>query len=210
MTDSGKARIRSLALSVCLILVSVSIVWAGESRIPDSLIKDIQKLDLGRAGYRLCYPLSEEQLRKAEEQSLPPTAEGTFRFKDGDLQIVAEKDSNLVILISEYHKVWSRKAIKDLVGSFTLGYGFPTTTAHGQTLYWFFSADGELLDENNYKDYITQNGNGSVIATIKVQTTSFLRSERDKGKGDGVSSDEPDSGYYLIYSSPILEMFVKQ
>ncbi len=209
MTDSGRARITRLALVVCLILVSASIAWAGESRIPDSLIKDIQKLDLGRGGYRLCHPLTEEQLRKAKEQSLPPTADGTFRFKDGDLQIVAEEDSNLVILISEYHKVWSRKAIKDLVGSFTLGYGFPTTTAHGQTLYWFFSADGELLDENNYKDYISQNGNGSVIATIKVQTASFLRNERDKGKGYDSSSDEPDSGYYLIYSGPILEMFVK-
>lgn len=198
MTDSGKARIRSLVLSVCLILVSVSIACAGESRIPDSLIKDIQKLDLGRAGYRLCYPLTGEQLKKAKEHSLPPTADGTFRFKDGDLQIVAEKNSNLVILISEYHKEWSRKAIKDLVGSFTLGYGFPTATAHGQTLYWFFSADGELLDENNYKDYIIQNGNGSVIATIKVQTASFLRNERDKGKAYDSSSHEPDSGYYLI------------
>ena len=176
------------------------------SRIPLDLLKDVRTLRLQRGNYVLGMPLTSEQLKLAKKRSLSPTAPGTFRFKDGDLQIVAEEGSNIVIAISEYHPKWPKKQIKDLIGEFTLGFGFPTTTAHGRTLYWFYSADGRLLEEVNYKDYVLEHGKYSVIATIKMQTGSLLLKEDPKESKP--VDDELDSVYYVIYSNPILELFV--
>lgn len=207
---------RGLPQAVMIILT----IWlcfmesrAGAGRIPDELIRDLQKLNLGKNEYKLGFPLTSAQLKTARENALPQTVEGTFRFKDGDLQVVAETDTNLVILISEYHDNWKKGAIKKLISEFTLEYGLPTTTAHGQTIYWFFSADGELLDEDNYRKYVEMAGKNAVIAAIKLKTSSFLESSKGLGGAaasgtDDARDDQPDSGYYLIYSNPLLELFV--
>ena len=193
-------------IGICF-LFPVDVSWSlNRGSIPEELIKEIREMDLGRDGYRLCVPLTEEQWTKARANSLPPTVDRTVRFKDGDLQIVADAESGMVLLISEYHKVWPSKKLKDVIGEFTLAYGFPTTTAHGTTYYWFFSAEGELLNEDNYYNYLRTHGKDSIIATIKVQSGSIGSGERKK---DNLADDKdiPDSGYYLIYSNPILELY---
>ena len=179
-----------------------------KSRIPAALLNDVRKAGLERGGYRLGFALTPEQAGKASANPLPGTAPGTFRFRDGDLQIVAEQGSNIVILISEYHDDWTVKATKGLIGSFTLGFGFPSATAHGRTLYWFYDANGRLLDESEYRDYVAQAGDNAVVATIKCQTGSFILSKTEAEKKTD-TDNLPDSVYYLIYSNPLLKLFVK-
>ncbi len=199
-----------------LLLAALALIWAGgffssamaagKSRIPPELIKDVRSLELQRGEYILGAQLTEAQVALARKHPLPPTAEGTFRFMDGDIQVVAEEGSNIVIAISEYHREWTHKQVKDLIGAFTLGFGFPTAVAHGKTLYWFYSVDKRLLADHEYKDYVMQNGREGILATIKLQTGSFIEEDREKGKDKG--DDSPDSAYYIIYSNPVLELFV--
>lgn len=179
---------------------------AAASRIPPQLVKDVRSLGLQRGPYVLGAVLTPKQLELAHRHALPPTADGTFRFKDGEIQVVAEKGSNVIIAISEYHPNWPHKKVKDLIGEFTLGFGFPTVVAHGKTLYWFYSVDKKLLVDQEYKDYVLQKGREGILATIKLQTGQFI--EEDQGKGKDKGDDSPDSVYYVIYSNPILELFV--
>ncbi len=208
--DMRRNKIVPLAILIVILFIGntplLSAASTVDSKIPQDLLKDVQALKLQRGNYVLGMPLTSEQLEVAKKYGLPKTAPGTFRFKDGELQIVAEEGSNIVIAISEYHPKWPKKQVKDLIGKFTLGFGFPTATAHGRTLYWFYSADGRLLEEVSYKDYVMEHGKYSVIATIKMQTGSLLLNQDSKQSKS--MDDEPDSVYYVIYSNPILELFV--
>ena len=208
--DMRRNKIVPLAILIAILFIGntplLSAASTVDSKIPQDLLKDVQALKLQRGDYVLGMPLTSEQLEVAKKHGLPKTAPGTFRFKDGELQIVAEEGSNIVIAISEYHPKWTQKQVKDLVGEFTLGFGFPTATAHGRTLYWFYATDGRLLEEVSYKDYVMEHGKYSVIATIKMQTGSLLLNQDSKQSKS--MDDEPDSVYYVIYSNPILELFV--
>lgn len=198
-------RLSPLVLAALMLAVSIPAVCGAESKIPKELLEDVRSIGLQRGAYTLGVPLTGRQAGLAAKSPLPSTAPGTFRFRDGELQVVAEEGSNIVLAISEYHPDWTRKKVKDLIGSFTLGFGFPTTSAHGKTLYWFYSADGKLLEEGSYKDYVVQHGRESIIATIKIQTGEYIFGDK---KGQEKDDQSPDTVYYIIYSNPMLEFFL--
>jgi len=68
----------------------------------------------------------------------------TFKFKDENLYVVAQKTTNRVLVIYEQIKAASQKKIQDLVGDLYMNFDDPTVLAHDKVVYWAYTKKGKI------------------------------------------------------------------
>lgn len=164
----------------------------------NKLFKQVETLNLERQGYILGAKLSKAQLKTAEAHPEEATAEETFKFKDGSLHVVAQKDSNRILVIYEQFKNADQKKVQQVVGDLYLSFEDPTVLAHDKIVYWAWTKKGKISTQA-FDTAKKDQKKLAILATVKVVSEVKIMEKKEASlTGDA---------YYIISSDPILKFF---
>ena len=178
-------------------------MFSGVSYANDlkDLFKQVVKLKIERHGYMLGKALNQEQLNKAISNSVDTETPDTFKFKDKNLFVVAQKTSNRVLVIYEQFEKATQQKIQNLIGDLYMQFDDPTVSAHDKVVYWAYGKKGKVSSKafDTAKDNKT---NLEILATVKfVSDINIMEKLKEPLKGQA---------YYIISSDPILQLFGEQ
>jgi len=180
-----------------LILLILSFSSACSSDKLSDLLGQVEKLNISRGGYTLGKVLTDTQRATALKHPVEAANPWTFKFKDGDLYVVADKATGRVVILYERYETTTIKKVQALVGSLYLDFGDPTVMAHDKIVYWAFSPKGKLTREQ-YEKAKQTDGQLNILATVKLNSSMKI-------VGDNTESGE-SSVYYIISSEPVLKL----
>ncbi len=164
----------------------------------DKLSRQVARLDLERNGYVLGAALNSAQIETARAHPVDAAVPGTFKFKDRNLFVVAQKSTNRVLVIYEQFEQASLKQIQDLVGDLYINFEDPTVSAHEKVIYWAYSKKGKI-SATMFSEAKKKNKKLQILATVKcISDVNIMK-----------DAQEPVRGmiYYVISSDPMLEFF---
>ena len=180
-----------------LILLLLPFSSACSSDNLSNLLGQVETLDISRGGYTLGKKLTEGQRATALKHPVEAANPWTFKFKDGDLYVVADKATDRAVIIYERYEATTIKKVRALVGSLYLDFGDPTVMAHDKIVYWAFSPKGKLTREQ-YEKAKQADEKLNILATVKLNSSMKI-------VGDNAQSGE-SSVYYIISSEPVLKL----
>lgn len=168
----------------------------------ESLVEKIAALELGMDGYVIGTRLSAEKKEYAATHLQDNSYPGTYKFKDGDLLVVAaQKDDTVLAIYQRQEKAGIaqvRKMISGLMGLF----GEPTTMAHDKLVYWAYDEQGKIREEQ-YRQLREKGEKFAVLATVKLNSTLTITTEDKQTEDTGTT-------YFIITSDPLIQDFMRQ
>jgi hypothetical protein len=187
-------------LSVIITACTALFFMAGPagSQERDALFSQVEALKLQRQGYVLGAQLTEDQQAIAAKNHLEIDSKRVFKFKDSNLNIVADKKTFRVLVMYEQFERLSQRQIQDKVGELFMAYEDPTISAHDKVVYWawgkrekFTAAQFDMAKEKKKPL--------AIIATVKFNSEIKIM---DKNETQAVGD-----AYYIISSDPLLKFF---
>ncbi len=177
------------------IFFSMVPVHAGEL---EELFASVEALNIERAGYVLCKPLTPEQQAVADNNRGETNSQKVYKFRDKALNIVADKVTNRVLVVFEQFKQIDQAGVQDLVGNLFMAYEDPTVLAHDMVVYWAWGKEGKFTaDQFNLAK--EKKKALAILATVKLNSDIKIMDKTQAGtKGDA---------YYIISSDPLLKFF---
>jgi hypothetical protein len=176
------------------------------------LQKKIAAFALGLDSYIVGEKLNATQLATSKKDNDYKAYPGTVKFKDGDVFVIADEQSNIVIAVYKRNKNADKNDFKVMISGLMLQYGEPTTEAHGKTIYWNYGEDGFITEEL----YRTVKSQGDLESLIVLATVKFTSSENvatmtdlidamdKRNKGKEVKKEDTTSDQYLMIQSDLL------
>ncbi len=189
----------SLCVSVDSFAAQSSMVQAMSDK---ELVAKIVKLDLGFEQYRIGQDLNDEQIKKAQENSIKNRYQGTVKFKDGDIGVVADASNNTILALYIEKKEAGKEQIKNMVATLMMSFGQPTTMAHEKIVYWAFNETGLISGEDHGKAKSVDELN--ILATVKFNSKTRFMENKEESKDE---DDQKNSIYCIISSPAMLERF---
>lgn len=185
--------------SVIMAVVILSVGAAGTSRADEfaDLFNRVEKLNIRCNDYTLGKVLTAKQKQTAQDNIQEKAGPGTYKFKDKDLYIVADKATDRVLILYERYEPVSGKKIRELVGSLFFDFGDPTVMAHDKTIYWAFDEKGKISEEQ-YREAKATKKPLKTLATVKLDSSHKIMDDSDPGEGSRV--------YYIVSSEPLLKL----
>ena len=185
--------------SVIIAAVLLSFAAAGSSRADEfaDLSNRVEKLNIRRNDYTLGKVLTDKQKQTAQGNAQEKAAPGTYKFKDNDLYVVADRATDRVLILYERYEPASRQKIRELVGTLFFDFGDPTVIAHDKTIYWAFDENGKISEEQ-YRDIKEKGEPLKTLATVKLDSSRKILGDSDP--------EEDGSVYYIVSSEPILKL----
>lgn len=188
--------LKSLRIAI-LILLLLPFLSACSSDNLSNLLGQVERLNISRGGYTLGKGLTDKQKATALKHPVEAANPWTFKFKDGDLSVVADKVTDRVVIIYERYEATTIKKVRALVGALYLDFGDPTVMAHDTIIYWVFGPEGKLTREQ-YKKAKKAGGKLNILATVKLNSSIKIMGDSAR-LGEG-------SVYYIISSEPALKL----
>ncbi len=207
----------------CLFFVSTASATLAvdyNSMSKEELQKKIASFELGLDSYVVGKKLTADQLAIAEKSNTYEAYPGTMKFKDGDIFVIADKQSNVVIAVYSRNKKANKDDFKVMISKLMMQYGEPTAEAHGKIIYWNYGEDG-LITEELYRTVKSQGqlATLTVLATVKfsssenVETMTDMIEMMDKKNQQGKSVKEADvtsDNYVMIQSDLLTKKYMGQ
>jgi len=182
---------------IAFVILSTVTVCSSQADEFTDLYTRVEKLNIRRNDYTLGKVLTDKQkqtaLRNAQEKAVP----GTYKFKDNDLYVVADKGTDRVLILYERYEPASAKKIRKLVGSLFYDFGDPTVMAHDKTIFWAFDDKGKISEEQ-YREAKATKKPLKTLATVKLDSSHKIMDSSDPGQNGSV--------YYIVSSGPILKL----
>ena len=188
--------LKSLRIAILILLLLPYSIACSSDNLSD-LLAQVETLDISRGGYTLGKGLTDKQKATALKHPVEAANPWTFKFRDGDLSLVADKATDRVVIIYERYEATTIKKVQTLVGALYLDFGDPTVMAHDTIIYWVFGPEGKLTREQ-YKKAKKAGGKLNILATVKLNSSMKI-------VGDSTQSSE-SSVYYIISSEPVLKL----
>ncbi len=185
-------------------------LFSGTAGAAGSLLADVVSLQLGWNGYVIGKQLDGVQKKVAENNPLQGAYEGTYKFADADLHIVADLKTDRVLALYKQKKKADKQQLKAMVVELMGRFGEPTTMAHDKILYWAFNKHGSVSEEAfNKAKKVQQTTELAIIATVKLNSDMEITPDPEKVEGQ-VQQAEPAPGtiYFIITSDPLLRSFM--
>src|SRR5210317_1758694 len=179
--------------SVIMAAVILAAGAAGPSRAGElaDLFNRVEKLNIRRNDYTLGKVLTDKQKQTAQDNAQEKASPGTYKFKDNNLYIVADKATDRVLVLYERYEPVSGKKIRELVGTLFFDFGDPTVMAHDKIIYWAFDENGKISEEQ-YRDIKEKGEPLKTLATVKLDSNRKIM--------DGSDPEEDGSVYYIVSS----------
>lgn len=171
--------------------------------------KEVAALHLGFGEYYLGQTLGGQLKEKAEKNAISKTIKGSYKFQDGELYIVADKATDMVLGIYKENTMASQDDMKKMVGELMMQFEEPTTMAHDKMIYWAFGKNGHISEE--LFDESRSTGGESVLATVKFSSSRAIvpsPAPETKEKEDVAAKEEPASIYVMVSSNPLSKIFL--
>ena len=186
--------IGGMAVFLGLFLLTGSSV-AGELEL---LFGQVENLKIERQGYLLGAQLTVAQEEIAAKNPMDAASKKVFKFKDKNLNIVADLESRRVLVIFEQFEKLSQPQVQEKVGELFMAYEEPTISAHDKVVYWawgknakFTAAQFDMAKEKKKKL--------AIIATVKFNCEIKIMDKKETAAiGDA---------YYIISSDLLLKFF---
>ena len=187
---------------VCKICVVVLFLFSSLAQANDlnSLFDQVEKLKIELHGYDLGAALTQEQMETAASNPIDASSSDTFKFKDKNMNIVAQKTSNRVLIIYEQFEDATQQEIQNLVGNLYMNFDDPTVLAHDKVVYWAYTKKG-IITSKEFDTARQDKRKLDILATVKLFSDINIMEK--------VKESEPATGqvYYIISSDPILKLF---
>lgn len=171
--------------------------------------EEVAALKLGLGDYFIGQILDAEKRELAKKNVIHKTINGTYKFQDGDVFVVAGQKTDMVIGIYKQNTEASRDDVKKMVGELMMQFEEPTTMAHDKMIYWAFGKDGRISED--LFDMARNSGGEDVLATIKFSSSLPIVQDSVLEKGEkagAVKDDEISSIYVMINSIPLSKIFL--
>ena len=223
MKYSVTTRYKGLFLALFLVLF-VSGTASSQTVDYDAMSKtDLQKkiatFGLGLDSYIIGKKLNVTQLETSQKDRDYKAYPGTMKFKDGDIFVIADVESNVVLAVYKRNKAADKDDFKVAISGLMMEYGEPTTEAHGKTIYWNYGEDGFITEEL----YRTVKEQGQLETLIVLATVKFTSSEnvatmtdmidamdeRNKKKDEKIEDVSSDQ-YVMIQSDILTQKYMKK
>ena len=179
------------------VILSVGAACTSRADEFTDLSDRVGKLNLRRNDYTLGKVLTDKQKHTAQGNAEDKASPGTYKFKDNNLYIVADKATDRVLILYERYEPVSRKKIRELVGVLFFDFGDPTVMAHDKTIYWAFDEKGNISEEQ-YREAKATKKPLKTLATVKLDSTHKIMDSSDPGDNSNV--------YYIVSSQPLLKL----
>jgi hypothetical protein len=210
------AKKASLLILVILFTVVFSVgpnAGATNNSSTSDLINAVTALKLGFRGYIIGTILTQDQVTFAKNNLEENAYEGTYKFRDNDIYVVADNSSNMILALYQRQEKIDRNQMKQVISMLMTEFHEPTTMAHDKLVYWAYSKDGKISD-TTYLD-AKHTGKLDVIATVKLNSTVGIFPDKTTGSPEESSESKVEEQsladiYILISSPPLLESFLKQ
>lgn len=173
VTMQTKALLLAFFLILCAYGTGVSQIVDYNALSKAELQNRIVALDLGLGSYVIGKALTADQLVIAAKNNDYKAYPGTVKFKDGDIYVIADTQSNVVIAVYKRNKKADENDFKLTISELMMRYGEPTTEAHGKTIYWNYGEDGLITEEL----YRTVKSRGQLETLVVLATVKFTSSE---------------------------------
>ncbi len=178
----------------------------------EDLQRKVASFSLGLDSYVVGKSLNTTQLETAKKDKDYKAYPGTVKFKDGDVFVIIDEKTNVVIAVYNRNKKATKNDFKVTISELMMQYGEPTTEAHGKTIYWNYGEDG-FISEELYRSVKSQGLLETlvILATVKftssenVATMTELIDKMDKKKeGEEVKKEDVTTDNYVMIQSDIL------
>ena len=174
---------------------------------------EVQTLKLGFGNYILGQELNAEHKKFAAKHSLPvaESKNWTYKFKDENIFIVADKKTNIILGIYKEQEKASRSDVKAMVGDLMMHFDEPTLMAHDKMIYWAYDKNGKV--SKKLFMIARETGEFEAIATVKFSSTEPIFREQKKPDKDGekIKAEEKTADIYVIITSgPLSSFFIAQ
>ncbi len=180
--------------SLILVFVLPAALHAGDIK---QLFKQVEELNIQRHGYTLGKELDSGQLEIASAHPQKATLPETFKFQDEGMFIVAQKNTNRVLVLYESRDNASQKNVQDLIGDLYMSFEDPTVLAHDKVVYWAFTGKGKVSSEK-FDTAKEDKKRLDIIATVKFVSDIKIMEKQQQDLSGYV--------YYIISSDPILKL----
>jgi hypothetical protein len=171
--------------------------------------QDVAELDLGFGDYVLGQKLDAGQQLFAKKNKIAKSIAGTIKFHDGDIYVVVQSDTFMVLGLYKQYSDAKRQQVKNIVGELMLRFNEPTTMAHDKLIYWAYSRDG-LIAQDDY-DAVKTSGDADIIATVKLSSTAPIFPDSDPNKEEKKDTEEQTADIYVIIASnPLSKIFLAE
>lgn len=190
---------RYLILSILIGILALSAFAMNLS----GLYTRVENFGVGTQGYEIGKVLTPEQKQIARENPESTNLDTTYKFRDGDLHVTADKQTDRVLVLYRYYDDIDRRQLQELVGSTVLEMGPPSTIAHDKIYYWVYTDQG-LVNEDEFEDIrdFLRTDNPIVTAYMKLDSTHYIHSD---------TSEITDGEAHILWSStPLLDAYVNQ
>ena len=185
-------------LSLFSILFFTGLACAETDKITDSYAK-VESLKINWHGYTLGAKLNDSQKKIAKKNHLPSTAPGTYKFRDKELNIVADSKTDRVLIVFEIIENASQQKVRYMLGSLVIEFNDPTLSAHDKIVYWAYGENGKYSAtqfEDAKENVKNKQETLTIIATVKLQSEVPIM-EKGQNKASG-------RAYYIISSESLL------
>ena len=174
---------------------------------------EVQTLKLGFGNYILGQELNAEHKKFAAKHSLPvaESKNWTYKFQDGDIFVVADKKTDLILGIYKEQEKASRLDVKTMVGDLMMSFSEPTLMAHDKMIYWAYDKNGKVSQKLFM--IARETGDLETLATVKFSSTEPIFREQKKPDKDGekIKTEEKTADIYVIITSgPLSSFFIAQ
>jgi hypothetical protein len=188
---------RYVYLSIIVICIA-GLVYADTENISD-IYEKVESLQINWHGYTLGAKLNDSQKKIAKKNHLPSTTPSTYKFRDKELNIVADSKTDRVLIVFEIIKKASQQKVRDTLGSLVIVFNDPTLSAHDKIVYWAYGKNGKYSSiqfEEAKEDVKKKQETMTIIATVKLQSEIPIM-DKDQEKASG-------RAYYIISSEILL------
>jgi len=217
MKHAVKTQGSALFLAFFLIIVSCG---AGFCKAVDynalskiELQDRVAAFELGLGDYIVGKKINADQLEILKKDHNYKAYAGTVKFKDGDIFVIVDKDSKVVIAVYQRNEKANKEDFKNTISQLMMEYGEPTAEAHGKTIYWNYGEDG-LISEELLRTATAQGKLETlpVLATIKFTSTENIATVTDmidmmdkkNQQGEAVKKADVSSDNYVMIQSDLL------
>lgn len=211
------ATAKGISLLIFLLLLSTAFIssnTAAQASPPaTALATTVKNLKLGFGDYTIGSILTSDQVAAAQNNLQEKAYEGTYKFKDNDIFVVAEKSSNMILAVYQSQENVDREQMKKIIAMLMTNFGEPTTMAHDKLVYWAYEKEGKISEET-YNDS-KKTGILDVVATVKMNSSievfgDIAQEENTDTEEKAAQESAVGTVYTLISSQPLLEGFIKQ
>ena len=160
---------------------------------------EVAQLKLGFDNYFIGHKLTSTQKATAQRNAIEKSLQGTYKFKDGEIFVVAAQEDDTVLGVYKQYPEVAMDELKKIVGSLMFEYGEPTATAHDKMIYWTYNENGKI-DQDTF-EFEKDSGGSEPIGTIKFSSSERIGSEQKE-------QAQPISAYLMITSDPLSKLFL--